>query len=400
MANLINRTSDFPIFEHYPHVYLDSAATTHKPAKVIKAVHDFYRCHYGTVSRGLYKLSQNSTLRYEKARDDIAAFISARDSSEIIFTSGATEGINLVAHCFLAPRIRSGDEILISYLEHHANFIPWQQLAKKSGAVLKILPLTENYDFSMEHFDEMLSAKTKMVAFSHISNVTGAINPIEKIIEKAHALEIPVLIDGAQSIGHQKINVQSMDCDFFAFSGHKIYGPTGVGVLYGKKELLDDMDPYRFGGEMIMKVTSEKSQFKETPHRFEAGTPNIAGVLGLGEAIKYLDEIGLNNIQSLENDLTEYLVHQLHKHSVNIIGNPSNRSSIVSFVIEDIHPHDAATILDNQDISVRAGHHCAQPLMQYMNIAATVRASIGLYNEMVDIDRLIEGIKKVRKLLS
>lgn len=395
----LDHKADFPIFTRTPHVYLDSAATSHKPQVVIDAMCDFYSHRYGTVRRGLYHLSSQATTLFEEVRSQAASFIGAAKPSEIIFTSGATESINLVAQAYLRPLINSNDEIIITTLEHHANFIPWQQLAIEKNARLIVLPVNEQNDINHQYFRDALSHKTKMVALTHVSNVTGGINPVQTMIREAHQAGAKVLIDGAQSIGHLPIDVRKMDCDFYVFSAHKMYGPTGTGVLYGKEEILNAMPPYRFGGEMILEVTNETSHFKNAPHRFEAGTPNIAGVIGLGAAIKYVENIGLDKIGLYEKEITSYLLNKLEESGVQIIGNPVHQSSLVSFLIDDIHPHDAATILDGEAIAVRAGHHCAQPLMRYLKIPATIRASLAWYNGKKDIDRLIEGINKVRKIM-
>jgi cysteine desulfurase/selenocysteine lyase len=299
----------------------------------------------------------------------------------------------------LRPILQEGDEIVISILEHHANFIPWQQLAIEKKARLVILPLDYAGEIEMTEYKKVLNDKTRMVAITHISNVTGGINPVKEMISAAHQFGAKVLIDGAQSVGHMPVNVHDLDCDFFAFSGHKIYGPTGTGVIYGKEEILNKMPPYRFGGEMILEVRKEYTNFKNTPYRFEAGTPNIAGVIGLGAAIRYIQSVSLDNITVHETNLTNYLQECLLTEGIHIIGNPKHRSSLISFLIDHIHPHDVATILDSEGIAVRAGHHCAQPLMRYLQIPATVRASLGWYNDQEDIDQLIQGIKKVRKIM-
>ncbi|MCB0688360.1 MAG: cysteine desulfurase [Saprospiraceae bacterium] len=394
-----NRKVDFPIFASSPHVYLDSAATTHKPEVVIRAMADFYRNHYGTVRRGLYQLSAQATRIYEETREQIARFLNAKESAEVVFTSGATEGINLVAESFLKHRLQENDEIVISILEHHANFIPWQQLARENKARLIILPLDQHGEIDLTALKNVLSPKTKLLAIGHVSNVTGGINPVRQMIELAHTAGVPVLIDGAQSIAHLKIDVQDLDCDFFAFSGHKVYGPTGIGVLFGKKKWLEEMPPYRYGGEMILEVTADYSRFKNPPHRFEAGTPNIAGVIGLKAALAYVSSLDLAQIHTYEKQITDHLTQELRRSGVRIIGAPMERSSVVSFLVDDIHPHDVATILDSQNIAVRAGHHCAQPLMRYLNIPATVRASVGWYNDLEDVEQLIKGIIYTRKVM-
>ena len=396
---MTDQKKDFPIFTSAPHVYLDSAATTHKPQQVVDAITDFYSNQYGTVRRGLYQLSSQATDLFEESRKLVSGFIGSDQPSEIIFTSGTTESINLVAHSYLRPLLQAGDEIVISIVEHHANFIPWQQLAMEKNARLIILPLDDTGEIEMMEYKNVLSEKTRMVALTHISNVTGGINPVKEMISAAHQVGAKVLIDGAQSVGHMPVNVHDLDCDFFAFSGHKIYGPTGTGVLYGKEEILNKMPPYRFGGEMILEVSTEYTNFKNTPYRFEAGTPNIAGVIGLGAAIRYIQSVSLDNMTVHETNLTNYMQECLRKEGIQIVGNPKHRSCLISFQIDHIHPHDVATILDSEGIAVRAGHHCAQPLMRYLQIPATVRASVGWYNDQKDVDQLIQGIKKVRKIM-
>jgi len=390
---------DFPVFSRSPHTYLDSAATTHKPQVVIDAITSFYSDHYGTVRRGLYRLSQEATEQFEQTRKVVASFINADDPDEIIFTSGATEGINLVAHSFLSPLLQADDEIVISVQEHHANYVPWQQLAIKSGARLKIATLDAEGKVDVDHVRELVSDRTKFMAFSHVGNVVGNINAIPDLAMLAHSVGAQILIDAAQSIGHLPVDVHDLKCDFLVFSGHKIYGPTGTGILYAKRTLIDQMSPYRFGGEMIKQVKETTSSFKEGPQRFEAGTPNIAGIIGLSAAIGYIKDIGFAQISKHEKKLTEIMVEALQNEGVNMIGGHLNRSSLVSFLVDKIHPHDVSSILDSEQIAVRAGHHCTQPLHKYFQIPATVRASIGIYNDEEDVARLIEGIKKVRKIM-
>ncbi|MCL4116067.1 UNVERIFIED_CONTAM: hypothetical protein GTU68_063085 [Idotea baltica] len=389
---------DFPIFRHNPHTYLDSAATTHKPKVVLDALSTFYAQDYGTVHRGIYRLSQESTDQFERTRTIVASFINA-DSDEIIFTSGATEGTNIVAHSFLAPLLQSGDEIVISVQEHHANYVPWQQLALRNGLRLRVARLDSEGKVDVEHVKELVNAQTRFMAFSHVSNVLGNVNPISELIVLGHKVGAKVLIDAAQSIGHMSIDIQDFDCDFLVFSGHKIYGPTGTGVLYANKDLMRTMSPYRFGGEMIMQVQENASTFKEGPQRFAAGTPNIAGIIGMGASINYIKEIGIAKIAAHEKKLTQRLVTNLQGVGIQILGGHTSRASLVSFLVDDIHPHDVASILDQDGISVRAGHHCAQPLHRHLQLSASVRASFGIYNDEEDIARLMEGIKKVRKLM-
>lgn len=391
--------SDFPIFSNTPHVYLDSAATTHKPQAVIDAIARFYSHDYGTIRRGLYGLSSGATRLFEESREQVADFIGASSPNEIVFTSGATDSINLVACAYLRPLLQPGDEIIVSTLEHHANFIPWQQIAAESQAQLIVLPLDDGVEIELSQYRQHLNPRTRIVAIGHISNVTGGINPVKEIVNLAHLNGTKVLIDGAQSIAHIPVNVRELDCDFYVFSGHKIYGPTGIGVLYGKEDLLNEMPPYRFGGEMILEVTNEYSNFKKSPQRFEAGTPNIAGVIGLSAAIRYFRNLTWDQVMEREDQLLRYLISELQKERVTLVGKPHQRASLVSFLLDDIHPHDVGTLLDDLGIAVRAGHHCAQPLMRYLKIPATVRVSLGCYNDQPDIEALIRGLRQVRKIM-
>lgn len=392
--------NDFPIFSYYPHTYLDSAATTHKPTTVIKAVSDFYSRKHGTVRRGLYHLASEATQLYEEARKITSDFIGSSDVRQIIFNSGTTEGINQVAFRYLLPRLHSNDEILLTSQEHHANFIPWQHVAEQSGASLVIIDPDSNGDISLERVSQHLSERTKLLAINHISNVTGAIHSVAQICRLAHKYDAKVLVDGAQSAGHIHVNVQEIGCDFFAFSAHKLYGPTGTGILYCRESYLEDMLPFKYGGEMVMQVDHKTTTFKSAPQKFEGGTPNIAGAIGLAEAIKYISQISLEQIEKHENTLVRTCLEMMVGLQIKVVGQPQNRSSIISFLVDDIHPHDIATILDGENISIRAGHHCAQPLMRHWNIPATARVSFGWYNDENDIDRLEQGLKKVRKKLS
>lgn len=395
---------NFPIFKHHPElIYLDSAATTQKPQSVIDAEMQFYEKDYATVHRGIYRLSENATTMYENTRETIRHFIHAAHAHEIIFTKGTTESINLVAYSFGLCNMQENDEIILSAAEHHANIIPWQQVCEKTGAKLIIIPLLEKGELDFDAYLSALNEKTKLVAITHVSNVLGIINPVKKIITAAHANNTPVLLDGAQAIAHVSVNVQDLDCDFYVFSAHKLYGPTGVGVLYGKEKYLEKMPPYQTGGNMIRSVTFEKTEFNVLPYKFEPGTPNIAGVIGLGAAIHYIraqdkpyffDDISLH-----EKKLLNYAIDKLFEiNGLKIVGAAQNKIGVISFSLADIHPHDVATILDQFNIAVRAGHHCAMPLMHYLNVPALTRVSFGMYNELADIDAFIIALNKVRSL--
>ena len=396
---------DFPVLAQEargkPLVYLDNAATTQKPWSVINRVYKFDSEEYGTVRRGAYHASERATMLYEEARQKLADFIGAADKKEIIITSGATQSINLVAHSFGRKFIGSGDEVIISNIEHHANTVPWQVLCEETGAILKVIPVNDRGELIMEEYDRLLGPKTKLVSVNHISNALGTVNPVEEIIAKAHSVGAKVLIDGAQSVPHMKINVQELDCDFYAFSGHKMYGPSGVGGLFGKMEALETMGPYVTGGDMIRHVTLEKSTFAEPPARFEAGTPPISQVIGLGEAVDYLNKIGIDKIYEYELSLLEYGTKALNEvEGLRIIGTAENKASILSFDIANIHPHDVVTLLDQDGIAVRGGHHCAQPTMQRFNVPATTRASVSFYNKYEELDTLAESLQRAVKIFS
>ncbi len=396
--------NDFPIFSQLingkPLIYLDSAATAQKPLTVIDALTEYYQCYNANVHRGVYALSSRATEAYEKTREMIKNFIHAEDAKQIIFTKGATESINLVAESFGQLMIKEGDEIIVSEMEHHANIIPWQMLCKKSGAKLKIIPVQDDGTLNIESFVQLLNSKTKLVALTHVSHVLGTINPIKEMIQIAHTKEIAVLIDGAQAIAHLPVNVQDLDCDFYIFSGHKLYGPTGVGILYGKAKWLEKMPPYQTGGQMIKHVSFNYTEFADSPHKFEAGTPPIAQAIGLGKAIEYINHIGFAAIRAHENQLTGYLYERLQSlPNIRVLGSAKSRIGLFSFVMNNIHAHDIATILDTEGIAVRAGHHCAMPLMERFNVPASVRISLGLYNDNADIDHLIEALKKSILLL-
>ncbi len=391
---------DFPILkqemEGKPLVYLDNAASSQKPQSVIDAISQAYTGYYSNIHRGVHWLSQKSTDAYEGARKTVQHFLNAADSREIVFTRGTTESINLVAHSFGRKYVGEGDEILISTMEHHSNIVPWQLLCEETGAVLRVVSINDEGEFLFDEFEKMIGPRTKLVSVVHVSNALGTINPVKRIVDTAHAHNIPVLIDGAQAVPHLEVDVQELDCDFYVFSGHKIYGPSGIGVLYGKSEYLDAMPPYQGGGDMILSVSFEKTTFNTLPHKFEAGTPNIVGAIGLGAAIDYIHDIGLDVIADYEHGLLEYATELLEEvPALHLVGTAQEKASVLSFVIEDIHPHDIGTILDYEGIAIRTGHHCAQPVMERFNIPATARASLAFYNTREEIDKLILGIHKV-----
>ena len=394
---------DFPILEQKiygkPLAYFDNAATTHKPNQVVDEVAHMYKLENSNIHRGVHYLSEQLTQRYEKAREVVQHFIGARQQEEVIFTKGTTESINLVAFSFGEKFVQQGDEILITEMEHHANIVPWQMLCERKGATLKVLPVDEHGDLLLDKLDDYLSSKTKLVAVTQISNALGTVNDVEFIIERAHARDIPVLIDGAQSVQHEPIDVQAMDCDFFVFSGHKLYGPTGIGVLYGKQKWLEQMPPYQTGGEMIQKVSFEKTTFNEVPFRFEAGTPNMAGAIGLAKAIEYVQGIGLEPIAQYEQELLSYATQKMEAMTgIRVIGTARKKVSVLSFVFDNIHHLDAGMILDKMGIAVRTGHHCAEPIMHTMGVDGTIRASFSFYNTFEEIDRLFEGLEKVQQM--
>lgn len=396
---------DFPVLQEQvygrPLVYLDNAATTQKPNAVIDRMSDFYRHEYGTVRRGVYALSEKATQAYEQARAKVSRFINAPISCEVLFTKGTTEAINLVATSYGRPFLSAGDEVIISAMEHHANIVPWQQLCLEKGATLRVIPMNDNGELLMDDYRALLNERTKIVAVNHVSNALGTINPIKRIIDLAHQAGAVVLIDGAQGVSHIPVDVQALDCDFYAFSGHKLYGPSGIGVLYAKLKHLDRMVPYQFGGEMIESVTFEKTTFAKAPRKFEAGTPPIVEVIGLGEAIDYLNRIGMAAIGAYEASLLTYATERLEAMpEVKIIGTAAHKASVVSFEIENVHPHDIGTLLDREGIAIRAGHHCAQPVMERFGVPATARASFSFYNTQEEIDKLVQGIGTVIKVFS
>jgi len=395
---------DFPILSKKingkPLIYLDNGATSQKPKQVIDAISNYYQTQNANIHRGVHQLSQEITIAYENARVTIQKHLNAALSQEIIFTSGTTESINLVANSFGKKYIKSGDEILISEMEHHSNILPWQMLCEEKGAVLKIIPINEKGELLIEEYKKLLCDKTKIVAVTHVSNTLGTINPVKEMIALAHEKDIPVLIDGAQAVPHIKVDVQALNADFYCFSGHKLYGPTGVGILYGKEKWLNEMPPYKMGGGIIKTVTFEKTEYADLPLKFEAGTPHIEGGIGLAAAIDYVNEIGLENIDAYEYELLEYATAKLSAvEGLRIIGTAKEKASVISFVIEEVHPLDIGTILDKQGIAVRTGHHCTQPLMKYFGIPGTIRASLVFYNTKEEIDVLVNGIQKAIKML-
>jgi cysteine desulfurase / selenocysteine lyase len=399
------RRRDFPILEQRVHgkplVYLDNAATTQKPLKVIESLSRYYRELNANIHRGVHTLSQKATEEYEAARRRIQRFIHAQDSREIVFVRGTTEAINLVAQSYGRARFKPGDEILISAMEHHSNIVPWQLLAQQTGAVLKVIPINDAGELILEAYERLLGPRTRLVSVVHISNALGTINPIRAIMERAHALGVPVLIDGAQAVAHIPVDVQALDCDFYAFSGHKLFGPTGIGVLYGKAELLEAMPPYQGGGDMIKRVSFDKTIYNDLPYKFEAGTPHIAGSIGLGAAIDYVDEVDLEAISRHEQALLAYATERaLAVPGVRLIGTAREKASILSFVMDGIHPHDLGTVLDHEGIAIRTGHHCAMPVMDYFQVPATARASFAFYNTQAEVDRLIEALAQARRILS
>jgi len=391
----------FPILEQkvndHPLVYLDNAATAQKPLQVIETLDHYYRKINSNVHRGVHTLGTWATDAYEEAREKVRAFIHAKSSEEIIFTRGTTASINFVAQSYGRAKLTAGDEIVITYMEHHSNLIPWQQVAKQTGAVLKYIPLQQDGTIKLDDIAHTISEKTKLVALTHVSNVLGTVNPIKETASIAHKAGAKILVDGAQSVPHMKVDVQALDIDFLAFSGHKMGGPTGIGVLYGKKEILEEMEPVEFGGEMIDMVDLYESTWRELPWKFEGGTPIIAGAIGLGAAIDFLQSIGMEQIEQHERELVNYAMERVATLEGITIYGPKEHSGLLTFNIDGIHPHDVATVLDTEGIAVRAGHHCAQPLMKWLNVSATARASFYLYNTKEEVDLFIEGLKKTKE---
>lgn len=395
--------ADFPILSQKVHgkplVYLDNGATAQKPRQVIETVDRYYREYNANIHRGVHTLSEKATSAYEAARETVREFINAKSLQEIIFVNGTTEAINLVAQTYGRSQLKAGDEIIISWMEHHSNIVPWQLLCEQTGAVLKVVPINDDGELIMDEYDNLLNENTQIVSIGHISNALGTINPVKEITDKAHAVGAVVLFDGAQAVPHYKVDVQSLGCDFYAFSSHKLFGPTGVGVLYGKKDLLEAMPPYQGGGDMIKMVTFEETMYNDLPYKFEAGTPHIAGVIGLGAAIDYVEGIGLDKIAAYEQDLLVYATDAVSTvNGLRIIGTAKNKASLISFVMDTIHPHDLGTIVDYEGVAVRTGHHCAMPVMERYKIPATIRASMVFYNNKEDIDTLVKAIEIAKKV--
>ena len=395
--------ADFPILHQkvhgHPLVYLDNAATTQKPRQVIDAITRYYERDNANIHRGVHALSQRATDDYENARKTVQDFLGAGDPREIIFVRSTTEAINLVAQTYGRKSLKPGDEVLITAMEHHSNIVPWQMICDEKQAKLRVAPINEAGEVILEDFDRLLTSKTKLVAVAHLSNALGTINPVRRIVEMAHAKNIPVLVDGAQAVARLPVNVRELDCDFYAFSGHKIYGPTGIGALYGKLALLEAMPPYQGGGDMISSVAFERTVYNKVPHKFEAGTPDISGPIGLKAALDYVARLGIENIEQHENELLQYATKRVSAlPGIKLIGIARDKAGVLSFVMEGIHPHDIGTILDEQGIAIRTGHHCAQPVMERYGIPATARASFGLYNTKEEIDALVSGIKKVQEV--
>ncbi|MCF8334717.1 MAG: cysteine desulfurase [Bacteroidales bacterium] len=395
---------DFPVLNQTinkrPFVYFDNAATSQTPKPVVEAIADYYYNYNSNVHRGVHYFSQLATEKFENTREHARSFINASESDEIIFTKGTTESINLVAQSFARKYIEEGDEIIITGMEHHSNLVPWQEICRMSNAHLRVLPFDENGEVQPDELEALLNSKTKMVAVTHISNTLGTILPVRQIVEMAHNYNVPVLIDGAQASAHMRVDVQEIGCDFYCFSSHKMFGPTGVGILYGKREWLEEMPPYQYGGEMIDTVTLDQTTFNEIPYKFEAGTPNIADVVAFDEALNYLEDIGFDAIGAYEKDLLEYATNQLQNiQGLRIIGNAAEKASLISFVVDGVHPYDMGTLIDKLGIAVRTGHHCAQPVMDFYGITGTIRASFAVYNTKEEIDRLVQALKKAKEML-
>lgn len=405
LLDIQNIRKDFPTLSQEVHkkplVYFDNGATTQKPQVVIDRLNNYYQNENANVHRGVHHLSQMATAAHEDARATVQKFIGAEKAHEVIFTKGTTESVNLVAHSLGKKYIQEGDEILISTMEHHANIVPWQMVCQEKGAVLKIIPITDDGEIELDVYKGLLNERTKVVAFTHISNSLGSIQEAKEMTRLAHEVDAKVLIDGAQAVSHLEVDVQDLDCDFYVFSGHKLFAPMGVGVVYGKEKWLDDMPPYQTGGEMIKIVTFEKTTFNELPHKFESGTPNVGGILGLETAIQYVQQIGLQNIAAYEHDLLTYATKQLLEiDGLTIYGNAKNKASLISFVLEDIHHFDAGTIIDHMGIALRTGHHCTQPLMQRFELSGTIRPAFSFYNTKEEIDLLIKAINQVKLMFS
>jgi cysteine desulfurase / selenocysteine lyase len=397
--------ADFPILKERvngkPLVYLDNAATSQKPRVVIEALRNYYEHDNANIHRGVHYLSQRATEDYEAARTTVKNYLNAGAAEEIVFVRGATEAINLVAQTYGRAHVNSGDEVLITAMEHHSNIVPWQLLCGEKGAKLRVAPINDAGELIVEEFEKLLTPRTKIVAIPHVSNALGTIVPVKQLVQMAHAKKAAVVIDGAQAVQHLRVDVQAIGCDFYAFSGHKIYGPTGIGALYGKAELLEAMPPYQGGGDMISSVTFEKTTYNKVPHKFEAGTPNISGTIALGAALNYVNGVGIENIAAHEEEVLRYGTEKLEAiPGLRMIGTAKEKASVLSFVLEGVHPHDIGTILDQEGIAVRTGHHCAQPVMQRFNIPATARASLAMYNTREEMDALARGVEKVREVFA
>ncbi len=394
---------DFPILAEQVHgktlVYLDNANTTQKPKPVLDALQHYYEHDNANIHRATHLLSERATKAYEGARERVRRFINARETAEVVYTRGCTDGLNLVAQSFARPRLKPGDEILVSWMEHHSNIVPWQMVAEQTGARLKVVPITDDGVLMLDEYDRLLSDRTKLVSIIHVSNALGTITPIETIIAKAHARNIPVMVDGAQAAPHLPVDVQALDCEFYAFSAHKMYGPTGIGALYGKRAILESMPPYQGGGDMIASVTFEKTTYNELPHKFEAGTPNIAGVVGFGAAVDYLRQFDMHAIAAHEHDLLTHATEAVGTiPGVRIIGQAPQKAGVLSFVLDGVHPHDIGTILDREGVAIRTGQHCAQPVMDRYGVPATARASFAMYNTHDEIDVLARAVRKVKEM--
>ena len=396
---------EFPILSQSvnekPLIYLDNASTTQKPSSVINEIQNYYESTNSNIHRGVHHLSQKATEKYEDSRKIVQNFIGAKSSKEIIFVRGATEAVNLVANSYVKPLLSEGDNIIISQMEHHANIVPWQLITKEKKAEIRVVPINEAGELLVDDMDDLIDENTRFISLNHVSNSLGTVNPVNKLIQKAHQNDIRIMIDGAQAVQHMKVNVSDLDVDFYCFSGHKMYGPTGIGILYGKKEILEKMEPYQGGGDMIKSVTFEKTIYNDIPHIFEAGTPNIVGAIGLAKAIEFIENVTIERIEKHEMDLLNYATEKINSiEGVEIVGNAENKTSVISFVMGDIHPHDIGTIMDNLGIAIRAGHHCTQPIMDFYNIPATARASFAIYNTEEDVDKLVEGIQKVKEVFT
>ncbi|MFK7955668.1 MAG: aminotransferase class V-fold PLP-dependent enzyme [Lysobacterales bacterium] len=403
--NVANIRRDFPILSREIHgkplIYLDNAASAQRPAAMIDATADYYSKHNANIHRGVHTLAEEATELYEAARVSMAELINAPSDRNVVFVRGVTEGVNMVSQAFVRPRVKAGDQILITHMEHHSNIVPWQLLAKQTGVELKVIPINDRGELDMEAFAGMLNERVKMLGVVHVSNALGTINPVAEMVRAAKAMDIPVLVDGAQAMPHLPVDVQELDCDFYCVSGHKMYGPTGAGVLYGKSERLQEMEPYHGGGEMIKHVTFEESLFNEAPAKFEAGTPNIAGGIGLGASARYLMDIGMPRIRAYESELLAYATDAVSQvEGLRIIGTAANKSSVVSFTLEGIHPHDLGTILDHAGVAIRTGHHCAMPVMQFFQVPATSRMSLAMYNTREEVDQFVKALSRARDILS